>query len=142
MAKETSSGINEVSNMKISNAKEIDLDKIIDENSGVQKKEEYFFEEMDLEYITKYRNNSNLPKGVIEVKQEGREGKQKITKKRVYENGEVISEEQVGSKVIKAAVDKIVEVNNGICIRFCNRIFYCTNWCKNFKIGIDNSFFI
>ena len=46
--------------MKISNAKEIDLDKIIDENSGVQKKEEYFFEEMDLEYITKYRNHLHL----------------------------------------------------------------------------------
>ena len=75
MAKETSSGINEVSNMKISNAKEIDLDKIINENSGIQRKEEYYFEEMDLEYITKYRNNSSLPKGVIEVKQEGREGK-------------------------------------------------------------------
>ena len=109
-AKETSSGINELSNMKISTAKEIDLDKIIDENSGIQRKEEYYFEEMDLEYITKYRNNSSLPKGVIEVKQEGREGKQQITKKRVYENEEIVSEEQVGSKVTKAAVDKIVEV--------------------------------
>lgn len=61
-AKETNSGINEVSNMIISTAKEIDLDKIISENSEVQRKEEYYFEEMDLEYITKYRNNSSLPK--------------------------------------------------------------------------------
>lgn len=109
-AKETGSIINEVNNTKISIAKEIDLDKIIEENIGVQRKEEYYIEEMDLEYITKYRNNSDLPKGVIEIKQEGRQGKQQITKKRVYENGEVVSEEQVGSKVTKASVDKIVEV--------------------------------
>lgn len=109
-AKETSSNINEENTTKISSAKEIDLDEIINKNAGVQRKEEYYFEEMDLEYITKYTNNSSLPKGVIEVKQEGREGKQQITKKRVYENGEVVLEEQIGSKVTKAAVNKIVEV--------------------------------
>ena len=109
-AKETSSNINEENTTKISSAKEIDLDEIINKNAGVQRKEEYYFEEMDLEYITKYTNNSSLPKGVIEVKQEGREGKQQITKKRVYENGEVVLEEQIESKVTKAAVNKIVEV--------------------------------
>ena len=40
LAKETSYGINEVSNMKISTAKEIDLDRIIDQNAGIQRKEE------------------------------------------------------------------------------------------------------
>ena len=99
-------------NVKISNATNINLDEIIEKNVGLERKEEYYFEEMELEYITKYRTNSSLPKGVLEVKQEGREGKQQITKKRVYENGEVVSEEQVGSKIIKAAVDKIVEVGS------------------------------
>lgn len=111
-AKETSSNSNLENSIKISVAKEINLDEIIDKNAGTQIKEEFYSEEMELEYITKYKNNSSLPKGVIQVIQEGREGKQKITKKRVYENGEVISEEQVGSKVIKAAVDKIVEVGS------------------------------
>lgn len=111
-AKETSSNLNLENSIKISVAKEINLDEIIDKNAGTQRKEEFYFEEMELEYITKYKNNSSLPKGVIQVIQEGREGKQKITKKRVYENGKVISEEQAGSKVIKAAVDKIVEVGS------------------------------
>ena len=53
------------------------------------------------------------PKGTIQVIQEGREGTQEITTKKVYENGEVVSEEQVGAKVTKAAVNKIVEIGTG-----------------------------
>ena len=51
-----------------------------------------------------------LPKNTIEVVQEGREGKQEITKKRIYTNGEVTSEEQVSIKITKGSVDKIVEI--------------------------------
>ena len=51
-----------------------------------------------------------LPKNTIQVVQEGREGKQEITKKRIYTNGEVISEEQVSIKITKGSVDKIVEI--------------------------------
>ena len=40
-----------------------------------------------------------LPKNTIQVVQEGREGKQEITKKRIYTNGEVTSEEQVSIKI-------------------------------------------
>lgn len=97
---------------KISDANNIDLDEIISKNTGNERKEEYSTEEMELEYITKYKSNNSLPKGVIQVIQEGRGGKQQITKKIVYENGQVVSEEQVGSKVTKASVDKIVEVGS------------------------------
>lgn len=51
-----------------------------------------------------------LPKNTIQVVQEGREGKQEITKKRIYTNGEVTSEEQVSIKITKGSVDKIVEI--------------------------------
>ena len=51
-----------------------------------------------------------LPKNTIQVVQEGREGKQEITKKRIYTNGEVTSEEQVSRKITKGSVDKIVEI--------------------------------
>ena len=51
-----------------------------------------------------------LPKNTFQVVQEGREGKQEITKKRIYTNGEVTSEEQVSIKITKGSVDKIVEI--------------------------------
>ena len=100
-------------NVKISNASEIDIDKLIAQNANIGQKEEYYIEEAELEYITTYRNNSSLPKGTIQVVQEGREGKQQITKKRVYENEQLISEEQVGAKVTKASINKIVEIGTG-----------------------------
>ena len=111
-AKETGAEVNQ--NVKISNANEINLDEVINENNKENGfKEEFITEEVDLEYITKYETNSELPKGVIQVMQEGREGKQEVTIKRTYENGEIVKEEQVNSKITKAAVNKIVEVGSG-----------------------------
>ena len=113
LAKETGVEVN--SNVKISNANEINLDEVINKNSKENGfKEEFITEEVDLEYITKYQSNAELPKGVIQVIQEGREGKQEVTIKRTYENGEIVKEEQVNSKITKAAVNKIVEVGSGI----------------------------
>ena len=100
-------------NVTISNAKEINLEEIISNNFNENQKEEYFVEEAELEYITKYNTNPDLPKGMIQVVQEGREGTQEITKKRIYENGQVVSEEQVSAKVTKAAINKIVEIGGG-----------------------------
>jgi len=112
-AKET--GVEVSSNVKISNADKINLDELINENNKENGfKEEFVTEEIDLEYITKYQSNSKLPKGVIQVVQEGREGKQEVTIKRTYENGEIVKEEQVSSKITKAAVNKIVEVGSGV----------------------------
>ena len=112
-AKETGAEVNQ--NVKISNANEINLDEVINENNKENGfKEEFITEEVDLEYITKYQSNAELPKGVIQVVQEGREGKQEVTIKRTYENGEIVKEEQVNSKITKAAVNKIVEVGSGI----------------------------
>ena len=112
LAKETSEEI-ENFNVKISNAEQINLDEIINENTLENSSEEYLKEEVDLEYITKYKSNPELPSGVIQVIQEGREGKQEVTTKRTYEKGELVSEEQVETKVTKAAVNKIVEIGTG-----------------------------
>ena len=54
-AKETVSNIDE---RKISNAEPINIDSIINDNEN--KKEEYFIEEVELEYITKYKNNARI----------------------------------------------------------------------------------
>lgn len=102
--------IAKVEETKISGAQKIDIEKIINQNVKEGLREEYIIEETTLEYITKYRNNASLPKGQIQVIQEGREGKQEITTKRTYQGDELIAEEQVSSKVTKAYVDKIVEI--------------------------------
>lgn len=109
-AKETSINIQET---KISNAQKIDIEEILKQNVKQGKKEEYTTQEVELEYITKYKTNEELPKGMIQVIQEGREGKQLITIKKTYEDNELISEEQISARVTKAAIDKIVEIGGG-----------------------------
>ena len=113
LAKETSAEITDTSDVVISTAEKVDLDNIIKNNTKNMQKEEYIKEETTLEYITKYQQNTNLAKGKIQVIQEGREGTQEITKKRIYENGELKEEKQVSSKVTKASVNKIVEIGAG-----------------------------
>lgn len=80
-ARETSSKPEE--DIIISEAEKVNIDNILEKNKK-QNKEEYTTEEVELEYITKYKNNASLPKGTIQVVQEGRQGKQQITKKVVY----------------------------------------------------------
>ena len=107
---EVSSPIN---NLELSEAEKIDIDSYIQNNSKAGLKEEYTVEEVELEFLTKYKNNASLPKGTLQVTQEGRKGKQQITTKKTYENDQLISEEQVSTKITKAAVNKIVEVGTG-----------------------------
>lgn len=102
----------EIEEIKISNASPINIDEIIANNIS-DEQEEYYTEEIDLEYITKYQNNPELPKGMVQVIQEGRSGKQAITRRKVYENGVLKAEEQISSKITKASVNKIVEVGIG-----------------------------
>ena len=109
-AKEANS---DIENIKISNANELTANEIIGDIANQNKKEEYYVQEVELEYMTKYRNNPNLSKDTIQVVQEGREGKQQIVIRKEYENGEMIKEEQESIKITKAAIDKIVEIGTG-----------------------------
>ena len=117
------------SNVKISNARKIDIEKILEENAKEGKKEEYVVEEAELEYITTYRNNSKLPKGQLQVVQEGREGKQQITIKKTYQDDELISEEQVSTKITKASINKIVEVGTA-------------NYSSNYKVKVGDTLYV
>ncbi len=98
--------------INISMAEQVDLDKIIQKNSKASGyREEITVEEVELEYITKYINNSNIYIGNTQVSQEGRNGVQAITTKRVYdEKGDLKSEEQVSAVVVKSSINKIIEV--------------------------------
>ncbi len=125
-AKEVSSDI-EI--LKISEAKKIDIDEIINKNVNQDTKVEYAIEETTLEYITKYINNANLAKGTMQVVQEGREGKQQITIKRTYQNEQLISEEQISSKITKGALNKIVEIGTA-------------NYTNNYKAKVGDNLYI
>ena len=91
----------------------IDIKEIIQKNTSGDYHEEYIIVEKDLEYITTYQDNPDLPKGMVQVLQEGRDGTQKVTTKKVFENGELKKEEIIGSQITRAAIDKVVQVGTG-----------------------------
>ena len=128
-AQETNAKVDNTNDVTISNASLINIDKIIENNTKNQNQEEYITEETVLEYITEYKSNSELPKGAIQVIQEGREGTQEITKKVVYENGEITNEEQISSKITKAAVNKIVEVGT-------------SNYKSSYKVKVGDTVYV
>ncbi len=99
-------------NVQISTAQKVDLDEIIKENSNkIGYREEITVQEEELEYITKYQNSDEIYIGETRVSQEGRNGVQAITTKRVYdENGELIKEEQVSAVVVKSSINKIIQI--------------------------------
>ena len=98
--------------VKISNAEKVDLDKIMKKNSTQSGYvEKIIVEERELEYITKYVNSDDIYIGQTAVTQEGRNGIQAITIKKVYdENGKLVKEEQVSAVVVKSSLNKIIEI--------------------------------
>ena len=106
-AKETDTNPEET---RISNANKIDIDEVINTNTGNGQTVQITQKEEVLEYLTEYRTNKTLPKGVSYVVQEGRQGTQNITIKSTYKDRELLSEEPVGASVIKASYNKIIEI--------------------------------
>lgn len=105
-------------NVSISNAKAVDLDEIIQKNTKSKNgKEEIYEKQEELEYITKYRNSDELYKGTTKVSQEGRNGIQTITMKKIYDSdGNFIREEQVGCVVTKSSINKIIEIGTKVYV--------------------------
>ncbi|MBR6033279.1 MAG: G5 domain-containing protein [Clostridia bacterium] len=107
--------ISEETNEIVSNLNsDIDILNIIKENTSTKYYEEYAVEVKDLEYLTTYEDNPELPKGMVQVLQEGRDGSQKVTSKKMYTNGELTGEEEISNQIIKAPINKIVAVGTGI----------------------------
>ena len=98
--------------IEISTANQVNLDEIINKNTeNVGYREEILVEEIELEYITKYRNNDEIYIGTKEVSQEGRNGIQKITTKITYdEDGNKIKEKQMSAIVTKSSINKIIDI--------------------------------
>ncbi len=82
---------------------------------------ELTYDEIDLEYTTLYRNNSDLPTGAIQVVQEGTDGRQKVVAIKKYKGEELYKEEILQNNMTRASVDKIVEIGVGEG-RYSNRV--------------------
>ena len=115
---------------KISNANEIDIEQIINENTNNGQTEQITKKEEVLEYLTQYKTNKDIPKGISVVVQEGMQGKQEITIKTTYDkNGNVISEEQIGVTITKSSANKIVEIGGA-------------NYTSNYKVKIGDKIYV
>lgn len=88
----------------------ININDIIKENVNNVIKEVIETQVVELEYETQYQNNSTLPKGKVQVLQQGQDGKQELIIKKQYVGDELISDEQIGRRIVTSAVDRIVEV--------------------------------
>lgn len=96
-----------------SNVNTINIDEIINQNSSQSTSEGLRQEDVVLEYLTEYVQTDELAKGESYVVQEGAKGTQRITYKKVYENGKLIGEEQVSAVVVKPAFNKIIKIGTG-----------------------------
>ena len=125
-------------NLTISNAEIINLDEIIQKNTKQNGyREEIIVHQEELEYITKYRNNDSIYIGKTEVSQEGRNGVQAITTKKVFdENGKLIKEEQVSAVVVKSSINKVIDIGTKKYIKPKVQIG-STNGSLNFNIALN-----
>ena len=108
---------------------DINIIDIIKDNTREEYHEEYFIEVKDLEYLTSYQDNPEIPKGMVQVLQEGRDGSQKVTTKKTYKNGELVGEEIVSSQITRAAVEKIVQVGTG-------------RYTSNYKVKVGDTLYV
>lgn len=100
--------------VKYSEVNKVNIDSIIEQNSNQSTSEELRQEDVELEYLTEYVQTDELLKGQSAVSQEGKKGTQRITYKKVYENGKLKDEEQISIVVVKPALDKVIKVGTGV----------------------------
>ena len=91
----------------------VDIEDIIDKNLTNKIKQVIEIETVELEYQTEYQNNSSLPIGTIKTVQNGKDGQQELIIKKEYEGDILISDEQIGRRILKPAINKIIEVGMG-----------------------------
>lgn len=117
-------------NQEISQANKIDIDQIINKNTNAGQTEQITKKEEILEYLTQYRTNKEIPKGISVVVQEGRQGKQEITIKTTYDkDGNKISEEQTNATITKASANKIIEIGGA-------------NYTSNYNVKVGDKVYI
>lgn len=90
-----------------------DFEEKITENLSKSKREELVTETVELEYQTQYVDDDSLKKGKTKVLQKGKDGTQEIIIRKIYVGDELISDEQVGRRIIEQPTNKIIGVGTG-----------------------------
>lgn len=106
----------------------INLEQMIEQNRN-KKSEKIEVIESDLEYTTYYQNSDKFPKGTLQVLQEGKTGKQNQIVQKTFEDGELVKEEMLGTKVVISSIDKIVMVGIG-------------NYQNNYKVKVGDILYV
>lgn len=95
------------------NSNPIDIKKIVDENTKINKSEKIVVQEIDLEYKTLYKENKDLPNGFFRVLQVGENGKQAVVMKQIYQDNSLVGEVIVANNVVENSIEKIIEIGTG-----------------------------
>ena len=97
----------------LANDERYNASKITNENTKNIVTEELEKVERDVEFTTKYIETDKIAIGTIQVLQEGMNGKEVVTIKKTYIDGELTKEEQLETKLVKSQLEKIVQVGKG-----------------------------
>lgn len=108
---------------------DIDIMDILNKNTKEEYVEEFIVEETTQEYITVYEEDNSLPKGMVKVLQEGIDGKEQQTIKKIYVNGQLNTEERTDSKIIKPSINKIVAVGT-------------SPYTSNYKVKVGDTLYV
>lgn len=95
------------------NANPIDIKKIVEQNTKINKSERLIMQEIDLEYKTLYKENKELPAGFFRVLQIGENGKQAVVMKQIFEDDLLVAEVVVANNIIDNSSEKIIEIGTG-----------------------------
>lgn len=91
----------------------INIEDIIQENLNNQIRQVIEVQTVELEYQTEYQTNKNLSDGTIKVIQEGEDGEQELIIRKQYEGEILVVDEQIGRRILKPAINKIIEIGTG-----------------------------
>ena len=97
----------------LANDERYNASKITNENTKNTVTEELEKVERDVEFTTKYIETDKIAIGNIQVLQEGMDGKEVVTIRKTYIDGELTKEEQLETKLVKSQLEKIVQVGKG-----------------------------
>lgn len=97
----------------LANDERYNASKITNENTKNIVTEELEKVERDVEFTTKYIETDKIAIGTIQVLQEGMDGKEVVTIRKTYIDGELTKEEQLETKLVKSQLEKIVQVGKG-----------------------------
>jgi len=91
----------------------INIDDIIQENLNNSIKQVIEIQKVDLEYQTEYQPTNSLSDGTIKILQEGKDGEQELIIRKEYHGDKLITDEQIGRRILKPATNKIIQIGTG-----------------------------